>query len=324
MNEADYSELSKIHISEEGIRKVLKELNPNKACGPDGISPRMLKELADEVAPILTLLFRTSMDTGTVPEDWRSANITPVFKKGEHYDPVNYRPVSLTGIPCKIMEHVIVSSLMDHLDVGEKVGRRFGWVGWPVARPWSVVHMGSNKVFFMLWHSCVTTTRWHGDLADDVYFIHFPLPVAYSIHVVHKHIDLHWLQSSHWSVYWQLTHCVVQQSTSWLTTPSQLHQDVHRKVNKSITTSIDTQCTTSQAPLPFLTHIFTVTHSFTQGIFLAAWPIRFLINPYSQSQGTQSQRSLTIFSINLQFKPHLHQLPRAVQVSARCYNGEHI
>ena len=116
MNKADYSKLSKIHISEEGVRKLLKGLNPNKACGPDGISPRVLKELADEVAPILTLLFRTSMDTGTVPEDWRSANITPVFKKGEYYDPANYRPVSLTSIPCKIMEHVIVSSLMDHLE----------------------------------------------------------------------------------------------------------------------------------------------------------------------------------------------------------------
>ena len=114
MKEADYSELSKIHISAEGVRTLLKGLNPNKACGPDRISPRVLKELADEVVPILTLLFRTSMDTGTVPEDWRSANITPVFKKGEHYDPANYRLVSLTSIPCKTMEHIIVSSLMDH------------------------------------------------------------------------------------------------------------------------------------------------------------------------------------------------------------------
>ena len=104
------------NISEEGIRKLLKGLDPNKACGPDGISSWVLKELADEVAPILTLLFQTSMDTGTVPEDWISANIAPVFKKGEHYDPANYRPVSLTSIPCKIMEHVIVSSLTDHLE----------------------------------------------------------------------------------------------------------------------------------------------------------------------------------------------------------------
>ena len=58
----------------------------------------------------------TSMDTRTVPEDWRSANIAPVFKKREHYDPANYSPVSLTSIPCKIMDHVNVSSLMDHLE----------------------------------------------------------------------------------------------------------------------------------------------------------------------------------------------------------------
>ena len=58
------------------------------------------------------------------------------------------------------------------------MGRRFGWVGWPEAWRWTwcdVVQIGSNKqhVFFMLWHFCVTTTRWHGDLADDVSFIHF-------------------------------------------------------------------------------------------------------------------------------------------------------
>ena len=78
---------------------------------------------------------------------------------------------------------------------------------------------------------------------------------------------------------------------------------MHRKVNKSVTTSVDAQCTTSQSRLPFLTHIFTVTHSFTQGIFLAAWPIRFLINPYSQSQTTQLQQSISIFWINLQLEP---------------------
>ena len=183
------------------------------------------------------------------------------------------------------------------------------------------IDCNKQHVFFMLWHSCVTTTRWHGDLADDVSFIHFPLRVAYSIHVVHKHIDL---QSSHWSVYWQLTHCIVQQSTSWPTTSSQLHQDVHRKVNKSPTTSVDAHCMTFQSRLQFLMHTFTVTHSLTQGIFLAAWPIRFLINPYSQSQGTQSHRSSTTFWINLQLKPCLHQLPCAVHMSAICYGGKHI
>jgi len=116
MDEANYDELNHIHITEAGVTKLLKGLNFHKACGPDEISPRVLKELAKEVSPILTLLFQSSIDSGTVPADWRKANIAPVFKKGEHYDPANYRPVSLTSIPCKIMEHIIVSSLMNHLE----------------------------------------------------------------------------------------------------------------------------------------------------------------------------------------------------------------
>jgi len=108
--------LSDIIISEEGVRKLLLNLNPFKASGPDGISARVLKELADEVAPLLTIIFNSSLNTGEVPSDWRSAHIAPIFKKGEHYDPSNYRPVSLTCISCKIMEHVIVSELMSHLE----------------------------------------------------------------------------------------------------------------------------------------------------------------------------------------------------------------
>ena len=194
MNEADYSELSKIHISEEGARKLLKELNPNKACGPDGISPRVLKELADEVAPILTLLFRTSIDTGTVPEDWRSANITPVFKKSEHYDPANCRPVSLTSIPCKIMEHVIVSSLMDHLEKNNiLLPRQHGfrrkrsaksscwstWRSWPRTwKPANKLTMHFAKAFNKVNHSLLLhklhhygvrgqVNRWIADFLQD-------------------------------------------------------------------------------------------------------------------------------------------------------------
>ena len=44
------------------------------------------------------------------------AHVTPIYKKGEHYDPANYRPVSLTSVPCKIMEHILVSQIMSHLE----------------------------------------------------------------------------------------------------------------------------------------------------------------------------------------------------------------
>jgi hypothetical protein len=55
------------------------------------------------------------MQTCTVPKDWKTAVVTPIFKKGAKSDPGNYRPVSLTSIPCKIMEGVIKEHMMEHL-----------------------------------------------------------------------------------------------------------------------------------------------------------------------------------------------------------------
>ena len=56
-----------------------------------------------------------SLAQGAVPDDWRQANVAPVFKKGEKYDAANYRPVSLTCICCKTLEHIIVSNINKHL-----------------------------------------------------------------------------------------------------------------------------------------------------------------------------------------------------------------
>ena len=86
------------------------------ACGPDLLPARILKELAHDIAPYLTIIFQKSLDTGRVPKDWRSANVTAIFKKGEKYQPSNYRPVSLTCICCKIQEHILTSSILKHLD----------------------------------------------------------------------------------------------------------------------------------------------------------------------------------------------------------------
>ena len=61
-------------------------------------------------------IFTLSMQTGHVPSDWVTANVTPVFKKGNRNEPSNYRPISLTSVPCKIMEHIIYRHIMDHLD----------------------------------------------------------------------------------------------------------------------------------------------------------------------------------------------------------------
>ena len=105
-----------INITCAGVLKLLQKLNPNKAAGPDNIRPKILKELAAEIAPILTIIFRRSLETREVPPDWRSANVSPVYKKGDRYKAENYRPISLTCICCKLKEHIITSHIMGHAD----------------------------------------------------------------------------------------------------------------------------------------------------------------------------------------------------------------
>ena len=90
-------------------------MNIHKAPEPDDLSARVLKECSSEIAPILTLIYNKSLAQGTVPDDWRQAYVVPVFKKGEKYDAANYRPVSLTCICSKTLEHIIVSNINKHL-----------------------------------------------------------------------------------------------------------------------------------------------------------------------------------------------------------------
>ncbi|GAB0204034.1 mitochondrial enolase superfamily member 1 [Grus japonensis] len=98
-------------IQEEAVNDLLCHLDTHKSMGPDGIHPRVLRELAEELAKPLSIIYQQSWLTGEVPDDWRLANVTPIYKKGRKEDPGNYRPVSLTSVPGKIMEQFILSAL---------------------------------------------------------------------------------------------------------------------------------------------------------------------------------------------------------------------
>ena len=98
-----------IVISKDGVTKLLKGLNPSKASGPDELHPRVLKELATEIGPVFAYLFE-------IPKEWSLANICPLFKKSDRSLPCNYRPDSLTCVPCKLLEHIVCSNVMAHLD----------------------------------------------------------------------------------------------------------------------------------------------------------------------------------------------------------------
>ena len=97
--------MNDIAVSKDGVIKLLKGLNPSKALGPDELHPRVLKELATELGPVFAHLFQQSIDTGD-PKEWSLANICPLFKKSDRSLACNYRPVSLTCVPCKLLEHI--------------------------------------------------------------------------------------------------------------------------------------------------------------------------------------------------------------------------
>ena len=108
--------LDDIVISEESVIKILGKLKPDSAPGPDGIFPRVLKELKDVIALPMTLLFNKSLDEGKIPSEWKKANVSPIFKKGNKTEAANYRPVSLTCTCCKVMEAAVREHVVEHLN----------------------------------------------------------------------------------------------------------------------------------------------------------------------------------------------------------------
>lgn len=109
------STITDIEINENIVFEKLSKLDAFKAIGCDGISPFVLKKCAQSFAKPLMLIFKKSLSEGTVPVIWKHANITPLYKKGSRLISENYRPVSLTSVPCKILESVIRDKIVEYL-----------------------------------------------------------------------------------------------------------------------------------------------------------------------------------------------------------------
>ena len=110
------SKLAEVVICPNKVEKLLKALNARSAAGPDGVHPRVLQECADVLSEPLAIIFDCSLQTGRIPADWKKGSIAPIFKKGTKTDPLNYRPISLTSVVCKVIEKLIRSSITEHLE----------------------------------------------------------------------------------------------------------------------------------------------------------------------------------------------------------------
>ncbi|CAM4609133.1 unnamed protein product [Caretta caretta] len=109
-------------VVKEQVKDYLENLDMHKSMGPDLMHVRVLRELANVIAEPLAIISENLWQLGEVLDDWKKANIVLIFKKGKKENPGNYRPVSLTSVPRKIMEQVLNESILKNLE-GRKVIR---------------------------------------------------------------------------------------------------------------------------------------------------------------------------------------------------------
>ena len=112
LGESPYGEIDRLQFSISDILDQLNKLNPSKALGPDGIPPWFLNKGAAQLAPILHNIFQLSVDSSQVPEAWKNANVTAIFKNGSRTEAANYRPISLTSVTSKRFEHNFLSYIV--------------------------------------------------------------------------------------------------------------------------------------------------------------------------------------------------------------------
>ena len=107
--------LTSVTFLQDKVKEKIDKLKASSAAGPDKFYPRTLKEISDFICHPLTIIFTRSLKEGIVPEDWRKANVAPIFKSGTKSTAGNYRPISLTCVLCKVMESIIRDQIVIHL-----------------------------------------------------------------------------------------------------------------------------------------------------------------------------------------------------------------
>ena len=116
-------------VTIDKVKEKLKNLKKFGAPGPDGLFPSFLKEYWQYIAAPLTYICETSLNTGQIPDIWKTANVIPIFKKGSKFEPGNYRPISLTCVPGRVCESLIKDQIVEHLNKYDLICRsQFGFM----------------------------------------------------------------------------------------------------------------------------------------------------------------------------------------------------
>ena len=116
-------------IEKKYIVKETQELKPNKSPGPDGIHPKLIRNLGETIAEPLALIFNKSLELKCIPDQWKQARICAIYKKGNKKLASNYRPVSLTAIICKLMESIIRNHIVKYMKQNKLFSERhYGFI----------------------------------------------------------------------------------------------------------------------------------------------------------------------------------------------------
>lgn len=112
----NYFPMDPVIVEPQGISKLIGSLKTSSGCGVDLINSKFLKGTVLCSSIILSKLFQQSLETHVVPGDWKVGKVVPLHKSGSKHSPLNYRPISLTSISCKLLEHVLYSQLVNFLE----------------------------------------------------------------------------------------------------------------------------------------------------------------------------------------------------------------
>lgn len=124
--------LDSIEITPDKVEKKLKDWKISKSPGPDNFHTRVLRELSSVLSAPLSIIVNTSITSGTLPEIWKCAIVTALFKKGDRKVAGNYRPVSLTCIICKVLESIVRENIVNHMKQNRLFSKKTVWIHkWP-------------------------------------------------------------------------------------------------------------------------------------------------------------------------------------------------
>lgn len=117
-------QLETVNFTPNNVFAVMRNLKPGGSCGPDGFPPQLFKKLAGSLAEPLSLMYSSFMSVGQMPRAWAHAIVTPIYKSGSASSVSNYRPISLTCVAGKIMERVVVSSMLSYLRLNHVITKQ--------------------------------------------------------------------------------------------------------------------------------------------------------------------------------------------------------